>query len=227
MPQNFDLIETAFNVMKFFVPFLFALCFHEFAHGWVARLRGDRTAEIMGRLTLNPMAHADLIGTIILPIMAVITHIPLFGWAKPVPVDERNLKNPKTDMFWVAFAGPASNMLLAVVGAAAFAGVLIFMRGDLEMQQPGAMTIAEVTIMFIKVNVFLAVFNMIPLHPLDGGKVLARFLPYSLNRKLEDAQQYTSMALLILFVTGGFWLISAPAIWVSTFLIATAERMAS
>lgn len=226
MSQNIDLIETAFNVMKFFVPFLFALCFHEFAHGWVARMRGDRTAEIMGRLTLNPMAHADLIGTVILPITALVTHIPLFGWAKPVPVNERNLKNPKTDMFWVAFAGPLSNLFLAIVGAAALVAVLITMREQVMAQEQGAMTILQVADMFIKVNMFLAVFNMIPLHPLDGGKVLARFLPYTWNRKLEEMQQMSSILLLVLFVSGGSVVIAAPAIWMSHFLVSIAERIA-
>ena len=115
--QNGNVYENLFNLMKFFVPFLFALCFHEFAHGLVARMRGDRTAEIMGRLTLNPLAHADPIGTVLLPIIGFFTHAPLFGWAKPVPVDERNFKNPKADMFCVAAAGPLSNLFLAACAA--------------------------------------------------------------------------------------------------------------
>src|SRR4051794_8394875 len=108
MSQNINMVEKAFQAFEYFVPFLFALCFHEFAHGWVAKMRGDRTAEIMGRLTLNPLAHADMIGTVILPLASILTGIPFFGWAKPVPVDERNLKNPRIDMFWIAFAGPLS-----------------------------------------------------------------------------------------------------------------------
>ena len=211
MSQNMSLGQTAFEVMKFFVPFLFALCFHEYAHGWVARRKGDRTAEIMGRLTLNPMAHADPIGTVILPIMAKLTGVPLFGWAKPVPVDERNLKNPKVDMFWIAAAGPLSNLLLAFIAAVAMGLYVKFGMVPLADKQSGAMQILDSLKMFISINVFLAVFNMIPLHPLDGGKVLARFLPDNVNRQLEEWQNYTSMLLLMLFVSGAMTLIAYPA----------------
>ena len=108
------------RAMIFFVPFLFALCFHEYAHGWVAKLRGDNTAQTMGRLTMNPLVHMDLVGTLILPMMAILNPGMgiFFGWAKPVPVNERNLKNPRIDMFWIALAGPASNLFLAAVSAA-------------------------------------------------------------------------------------------------------------
>ena len=115
--MSFDIAAAIPKLAMFFPAFLFALCFHEYAHGWMAKKFGDDTAEHMGRLTMNPIAHADVIGTIVLPIFAIVTGAPLFGWAKPVPVNPRNLKNPKTDMFWVAFAGPLSNVLLAVVGA--------------------------------------------------------------------------------------------------------------
>lgn len=110
-----NLVEIVGKVAGTFIPFLFALSFHEFAHGWVAKKRGDRTAEQLGRLTLNPFAHADLVGTFILPLMGILSGWAMFGWAKPVPVNPRNLKDPKNDMFWVAAAGPLSNFLLAVV----------------------------------------------------------------------------------------------------------------
>jgi Zn-dependent protease len=217
--QNGNVVETLFNLMKFFVPFLFALCFHEFAHGLVARMRGDRTAEIMGRLTLNPMAHADPFGTFLFPIIGFLFHVPLFGWAKPVPVDERNLKSPKSDMFWVAAAGPLSNIFLAIV--AAF-GLAIFYRANLEAiieRQEGALQAADVLQNFVLLNAYLAFFNLIPLHPLDGGKVLARFLPDNVNRKLEDMQTYTSFLLLFLFVSGAAVLIAWPAQWFSGHLV--------
>src|SRR3954469_19503462 len=100
------------KIALYFIPFLLALCAHEYAHGWVANKLGDPTARLMGRLTLNPLAHADIIGTFMLPILAIITGGPFFGWAKPVPVNDRNLKNRRLGMFWVALAGPASNMIL-------------------------------------------------------------------------------------------------------------------
>lgn len=226
MRQNFDLIETAYRAMIYFVPFLFALCFHEFAHGWVARLRGDRTAEIMGRLTLNPMAHADLIGTVILPLMSIVSGIPFFGWAKPVPVDERNLKNPKVDMFWIAAAGPLSNLLLAFIGALVLGLFARFSGAALLSDQPGALAIRDVLGIFITVNVFLAVFNLIPLHPLDGAKVLARFLPDQVNDQLEMWSGYTSLLLLMLFVSGGIALIAGPADWIRHIFFSLAQGVA-
>lgn len=233
MSQNFNLVATAFEVMKFFVPFLFALCFHEFAHGWVARLRGDRTAETMGRLTLNPMAHADLVGTIIFPLTAMAAavngvRLPLFGWAKPVPVDERNLKNPKADMFWIAAAGPLSNLLLATLAAIALGAYWKYaVTANLDLGG-GAGQIKEVVEMFIGINVFLAIFNLIPIHPLDGGKVLARFLPDRINYKLEDMQQQLGFLLLILFISGASRLIAYPAQWmIGHFFMPIAQLVAN
>ena len=104
-------MEIGYKIGMNFVPFLFALCAHEYAHGLVAKWRGDNTAQALGRLTLNPLAHADPIGTFVLPLAAIIFNVPIFfGWAKPVPVDARQLKNPRTDMFWIALAGPGSNI---------------------------------------------------------------------------------------------------------------------
>src|SRR3954470_5666880 len=113
------MMENAFElpakIVMAMVPFLLALTCHEFAHGLVAKWLGDRTAERMGRLTLNPLAHMDPIGTLVMPIMGILTGIPMIGWAKPVPVDERNLKSPDKDMFWIALAGPMSNVVMATV----------------------------------------------------------------------------------------------------------------
>lgn len=221
-----DLIGTAFEAMKHFVPFLFALCFHEYAHGWVARLRGDRTAEIMGRLTLNPVAHADVIGTVVLPLMSIVSGIPFFGWAKPVPVDERNLKNPRSDMFWIAFAGPLSNLFLALIGAVALGLFVRFFSPALMAGQAGIEQIRDVIVIFVSINVFLAVFNMIPLHPLDGAKVLARFLPDRVNYQLEAWSGYTSLLLLMLFISGGIALIAGPAHWVRNLFMIVARGVA-
>lgn len=197
--MNFDIYEIGVRAMMFFVPFLFALCFHEYAHGWVARRRGDNTAEMMGRLTMNPVAHMDMVGTVILPMISILFPTGIFfGWAKPVPVNERNLKNPRVDMFWIALAGPLSNILLAIVAALVLkfsAGLLV---GTTYMSP-----VMELMKAFITVNLFLAVFNIIPLHPLDGGKVLARFLPENINRKLEENEAMTSMILLMIILFGG------------------------
>lgn len=204
-----DFIEIGAKIGIYFIPFLFALCFHEFAHGWVARRRGDNTAEMMGRLTMNPVAHMDMIGTLILPLVSIILSTPIFfGWAKPVPVNERNLKNPRVDMFWIALAGPLSNILLAFVGAFLIALIAKFFLGAQY-----ASGLLEILKTFIVTNLFLAFFNILPLHPLDGGKVLARFLPAQLNYKLEQNEHITSMILMGLVLTGALRILSIPVFW--------------
>ena len=204
-----DPLEIAVKVILFFIPFLFSLCFHEFAHGFVAKLKGDKTAEQMGRLSLNPMVHVDWIGTVALPIVAIITHLPLFGWAKPVPVNPRNLKDPKNDMFWVALAGPASNIFLFVCGL-----IAIFVLMKTSFVGAAHRPLAEMLMMFLYINLYLAFFNLIPLHPLDGGKILERFLPYNWNRWLEDHQYQLNMALLFLIIFGGLQFIARPMNWI-------------
>ncbi len=200
-----DPLEIAVKVAIFFVPFLFALCFHEFAHGFVAKLRGDNTAEMMGRLTMNPLAHLDWVGTVGFPIIAIITGLPLFGWAKPVPVNPRNLRDPKNDMFWVALAGPLSNVLLFFIGLIIFYVILHFTNLG-GFNSP----VGQMLIMFLSINLYLAFFNMLPLHPLDGGKVIERFIPYQWNRWLEDNQQLLNMGLIILVISGGLSYLAMP-----------------
>ncbi len=210
-----DITEIGGKLALFFVPFLFALCFHEYAHGLVAKWRGDNTAEKLGRLTLNPMAHADMVGTFILPISAIVFGIPIFfGWAKPVPVDVRNLKNVRTDMFWIALAGPMSNVLLALLSTLfMFFAIRYGFLGD--YMRP-ARALLE---MFVLVNLFLALFNILPPHPLDGGKVLARFLPASINYKLEQNEQITSFILLGLVLTGMLGVLRIPVMYVFNHLM--------
>jgi Zn-dependent protease len=204
-----DLMEIGAKVSIYFIPFLFALCFHEWAHGMVAKMRGDNTAEMMGRLTLNPIPHMDILGTLVLPIAAIAFSSPIFfGWAKPVPVNERNLKNPRTDMFWIALAGPLSNVFLAIIGA--FTMGLV---GRYFMDLASAKALLNILNVFVLTNLFLAIFNIIPLHPLDGGKVLARFLPNQWNYKLEQNEHITSMILMMLVLTGMLRVLAVPVTW--------------
>lgn len=203
------------RLIVFFGPLLFALCFHEYAHGWVAKLRGDDTAERQGRLSMNPMVHADLYGTVIFPILTILLSSPIsFGWAKPVPVNARNLKNPRVDMFWIALAGPLSNVLLAVVTTVLMA--LIVHLNLLPSLQTGLRSFGET---FIVLNLYLAVFNAIPLHPLDGGKILARFLPARLNYKLEQNEQISSLILMVLIFSGATYILRYPVILIASFLL--------
>ncbi len=204
----------------FMVPFLFSLSFHEFAHGWVASKKGDNTAEMLGRLSLNPFVHADPIGTFIFPTLGFLFGWPLFGWAKPVPVNGRNLKNYRSDMFWIAAAGPLSNVLLAIVGVF---GLIFFYKYGQGLSY--ATPLNKMFSMFVTLNLFLAVFNLIPMHPLDGGKILARFLPEKANEFLENNQMIFSYILIILAFTGGLAILAYPVTWMSRFLINIASAM--
>lgn len=201
--------EKLIQVIMFMLPFLFSLCFHEFAHGWTAKKFGDNTAEVMGRLTMNPMAHIDWVGTVALPIMAIlIPGLPLFGWAKPVPVNARNLDRPKQQMFWISLAGPLSNILLFLMGFVFLVFVYkqtFFIPTDLMYQMLGV---------FLRLNLFLAFFNLLPLHPLDGGKVIARFLPTKWDMWLESKQDVLQMVLLLLVIFGVLQILALPVNWI-------------
>ena len=174
------------------IPILLAVILHEVAHGWVANRRGDPTARMMGRLTLNPLPHIDLIGTIMMPIFLLIATKGsfVFGYAKPVPVNFMNLRRPKEDMIWVAGAGPATNLLLAVACGFLFRlivainpGLMLHLRaggGPSSWSDPATIILIPILLMLlegVKWNVVLAIFNMIPIPPLDGGRVMVGLLP--------------------------------------------------
>ena len=190
---------------------IFSLSFHECAHAFIAKKKGDVTAEMQGRLSLNPIVHMDLLGTVILPLVAIAAQWPVFGWAKPVPVQESVLKHPKKDMFWIALAGPLSNVLLSVTGSL-FLTILYLLSFHDEI-------VLKWLQVFIYINLLLAFFNLLPLHPLDGGKIVARFLPFRWNEWLENNQVYSSWILIGLFVFGGFQLIVAPAFFLTNVLV--------
>jgi len=173
--------------------FFFAVIIHEYAHGWVAWKLGDSTAKFMGRLTLNPLAHVDPVGTIFLPLFLIITHSPvLFGWAKPVPVDFSNLNNPKKDMVWVGFAGPAANIIFAI--ALSFLLKAPFLTASYILTS--AITAA------IMANLVLAVFNLLPIPPLDGSRVVMGLLPYNLSVEYAKVEPYGFIIIFALLWMG-------------------------
>ncbi len=196
----YALIQT---VAVYALPVLFAITLHEAAHGYVARRFGDPTATLMGRVTLNPLPHIDPIGTVLMPLMLYFATAGafLFGYAKPVPVDFGRLRHPKRDMVWVALAGPASNFVQAVIWGIALVvltGLGVNERFFLEMCKAG-----------VRVNLVMWAFNLFPLPPLDGGRVLVGLLPLPAARALARTERwgfFIVLALVLLGVVGEFWL---------------------
>ena len=195
-----NLIQT---VLIFALPVLFAITIHEAAHGYVARYLGDNTAYMMGRVTLNPFPHIDPIGTILMPLMLYFATSGafLFGYAKPVPVNFGHLRSPKRDMVWVALAGPASNFAQAILWAVAFSllvGVGAHERFFLEMCKAGVL-----------VNLVMWAFNLFPLPPLDGGRILVGLLPWRQAQWLARVEPwgfFIVLGLVLLGIVGNLWL---------------------
>jgi Zn-dependent protease len=199
------------NVAQIFISFsvlLFSLTIHELAHAWTADRRGDPTARLLGRVSLNPLVHADLFGTILLPLVAMVSGAPLIGWAKPVPVDTRRLRHPRRDYVLVAAAGPVSNLVIAVTASLVLAALPVSPQtlGEQNVSVPLAVILSQL----IRLNVLLAVFNMIPIPPLDGGNVLAGLLPSSMAGIVNSIRPYGFVLLYALVLTNGFALFVMP-----------------
>jgi Zn-dependent protease len=181
---------TLYGISVWVLPLVIAITFHEAAHGFVAHHFGDNTAWQLGRVSFNPLRHIDPFGTLVMPAILLMAHSPfLFGYAKPVPVNFRALRSPKTDMVWVALAGPATNIALALVAAAAFHAV--------EFLPPNAAQwVADNLKNAVVINVILAVFNMLPIPPLDGGRVAVGLLPKPLAVPLSRLEPFGMLILI-------------------------------
>lgn len=201
-----DLIQT---ITVLALPVIFAITLHEAAHGYVARMLGDPTAWQLGRVTLNPIKHIDLVGTIVVPIgiliMAKLAGAPplLFGWAKPVPVDFGRLRRPKRHMLWVALAGPATNLAMAILWA-------LTLR--FSMNNPDSFWF-RMAMAGVQINLVLMALNLFPLPPLDGGRIAFSLLPHRLAWQYSRLEPYGLMIVLLLLVTGVLWKLLAPLLY--------------
>ena len=190
--------NTLYEIAAWLIPLVIAIVFHEVAHGLVAKRLGDTTAEQRGRLTLNPLKHIDPIGTVALPLFLAVAHAgAIFGWAKPVPVNYAKLRNPRRDMVLVALAGPGMNFFLALVGAAIL-GLTMSLAGN--PPSDATILIAKNAFNFIGINIFLGVFNLLPVPPFDGGHVLEGLLPRSLAKGFRKLSRYSLLVLVFILL---------------------------
>ena len=193
--DEFSLIQ---KIIIWGIPVIFAITVHEVAHGWVAMKLGDRTAQMMGRLTLNPLKHIDPVGTLLIPGVLLMAGGFIFGWAKPVPVTYQNLRKPKSDMAWVALAGPASNLVMAIIWAVvAMIGISLLRSGFAMGEAMAYMGAAGILI-----NTMLMLLNLLPLPPLDGGRILVSLLPGPLAWKVSRIEPYGFFILVGLLYFG-------------------------
>ncbi len=204
--MDFSLLET---IALYAVPVVFAITLHEAAHGYVARMFGDSTAWMLGRVTANPLKHIDPVGTVLVPLgLLLLSKLAggggfLFGWAKPVPVNFGNLRNPKRDMLWVAAAGPGANLAMALIWALAYrlsgSGGALASAGLEEMARAGIM-----------INVVLMVLNLLPILPLDGGRIVVSLLPHRVALSYARMEPYGFVVIILLLATGVLNDVMAP-----------------
>lgn len=200
--MNMD--DTIQKITIYALPVLFAITLHEAAHAYAAKKYGDATAYMMGRMSLNPLKHIDPIGTVLIPLLALSLGGFLFGWAKPVPVNFANLNNPKKDMVWVAAAGPAANLVMA------FGWALLYNVAAMNPEGYFSVPLALMSTAGIQINVVLMVLNLLPIPPLDGGRIAVGLLPRDLAYPLARLEPYGMFILVALMATGMLGVIIKP-----------------
>ena len=211
--------DTIIQAAALILPLIFAIVFHEVAHGLMARSLGDPTAEERGRLSLNPLRHVDPIGTVILPGILALVHLPVFGWAKPVPVNFARLRHPRRDMMLVGAAGPGSNLIMAAIAAVVLG---LIMRPYGGVQEPGGVIGFLVLNLFnfISINVFLALFNLLPIPPFDGSHIVEGLLPERAARGYAKFRTVGMLIPIFLIIVLPYLL---PGFSVTKYLIAPVE----
>lgn len=209
-----DIIQT---IAVYAIPVIFAITLHEAAHGYVARMLGDPTAYQAGRVSLNPARHIDPVGTLLVPVvillMSKLMGSPgmLFGWAKPVPVDFGRLRRPKKDMLWVALAGPAANLLMAILWVFS---LRMFLESGMQESFWFEMAMAGV-----QVNLVLMALNLLPIPPLDGGRILFSLLPNRLAWQYAKIEPYGMVIVIVLLVTDVLWVLMRPVLALGTTIV--------
>lgn len=213
--MNFDFSPlTLLNVAYFILIILLSLSIHESAHAWAAYKLGDPTAKMLGRVTLNPLPHIDPFGTLLLPAMLALFGLPVFGWAKPVPIISRNFKHLRRDEALVAAAGPLSNLILATMASVVIVAMGLATNPQAVFtQMQEAYTPAWAILQFGVLNLALAAFNFIPLPPLDGSHVLSALLPRGVEVFYQKIQALGPLILLVLFMTGAFSMVLGPLLF--------------
>jgi Zn-dependent protease len=200
-------LGTAQLIAVWLIPVLFAITLHEVAHGWVASKLGDKTAKLLGRLSLNPIKHIDLVGTILVPAMLILTHTGfVFGWAKPVPVNHFNLNNPRRDMAIVAAAGPLSNLIMALIWAAGLKLGLYLA----QIQNPAGSWLVYSSQAGMMINIWLMVLNLVPIPPLDGSRVVASLLTSKAAQLYGRIEPFGLIILMVLIFTNVLTAVISP-----------------
>ena len=226
--------EMIFQAAALIIPMIIAIVFHEVAHGWTARMLGDPTAAELGRLSFNPIRHVDPFGTVILPGLLKLSGLPVFGWAKPVPVIKARLRNPRRDMMLVAAAGPGSNLIMALIGAVVLG--LVLPMGDQVQGMSGAFGFLLLNLVhFVLINIFLAIFNLLPIPPFDGGHIVEGLLPRALAARYAGLHRQALLVMIGLLVilpmvTPQYnvvrWLVGPPVDWLTGHYLGLARAIA-